>query len=222
VEQQLADVLLWLEPRAFLLALALPPMIRMVGHCLPEELFMIAMGVLAARSDSPQYAATLLGLVLASHFVTDQAVYLGGCWLRPRLGRFPRIEKRLALATRRLEASPGALFSLIPARVFPLGRAAWLAGCGVVGVRWPRFAAVDLLALLVHIATWSGLGWWLAGDLGRLVFSAEVGRTAAVWLAVSLVLSVVAVVAWRRWSRWQPTNAMAVRWAADTLRRWTA
>jgi len=181
---------------------------------------MIAMGVLAARSDSPQHAITLLGLVLASHFLTDHAVYLGGCWLRTRLDRFPRFRSPLARVTSRLEASPRALYGLIPARVFPLGRAAWLAGCGVVGVRWSRFAAVDLLALLAHLATWSGLGWWISGDIGRIVFSAEVGRAAALWLVISLVAAVAALVCWRRWAQWQPSTQHAMRRAADTLRRW--
>ena len=220
MEQQLADALLWLEPHALILAVLLPPVIRMVGHWLPEELFMIAMGVLAARSDSPRYAVTLLGLVVASHFVCDQVVYLGGRWLRPRLGRFPRIQSRLEKVTSRLDASPCALYSLIPARVFPLGRAAWLAGCGVVGVRWPRFALIDLLALLAHLATWSGLGWWIADDLGRIVLSAEVGRTLAVWTIVSLIAAVGAVGLWRRWPQWHPSSEQAMRRAAANLLRW--
>ena len=37
---------------AILLALLLPPLIRLVGHWIPEELFMVAIGVLAARSPS--------------------------------------------------------------------------------------------------------------------------------------------------------------------------
>ena len=88
VEQHLFDLLAWLEPRAIFFALALPPVIRVVGHWLPEELFMICMGVLAARSGSLAGAAVLLGAVFVSHFVSDQVVYLIGCWLRPRLDRF--------------------------------------------------------------------------------------------------------------------------------------
>ena len=63
VELHLANLLAWLEPRALLLALALPPVIRVVGHWIPEELFMVALGVLAARSDSAMAAAVLLAAV---------------------------------------------------------------------------------------------------------------------------------------------------------------
>jgi membrane protein DedA with SNARE-associated domain len=197
VLSHLTDLIIWLEPHAFLLAFALPPVIRVVGHWIPEELFMVAMGVLAARTDSPGVAAGIFGAVVISHFATDQAVYLAGRWLRPRLGRFPRIEVRLRSVTDRLANSPAALLGLVPARVLPVGRGAWLAACGVVQVPWPRFAAVDLAALVVHLAVWSGLGWWFAGDLRRLSASADAGKVVGTWLAVALILAISAVTVWR-------------------------
>jgi membrane protein DedA with SNARE-associated domain len=190
----LTDLIAWLEPHAFVLALVIPPVIRVVGHWIPEELFMVAIGVLAARADSPGTAAAILGAVLLSHFVTDQAVYLAGRWLRPRLGRFPRIDGRLRFVTDRLAASPLALLGLVPARVLPVGRGAWLAACGVVRVPWPRFATVDLSALVVHLCVWSGLGWWFAGDLQRLSASADVSRLVGTWLAVALVIAISVVI----------------------------
>jgi len=193
----LTDLIAWLEPNAILLALVLPPVIRLVGHWIPEELFMVAMGVLAARSGSADTAALILGTVVVSHFVTDQLVFAAGRWLRPRLGRFPRIEGRLRFVTDRLAESPSALLGLVPARVLPLGRGAWLAACGVVRVPWPRFAAVDLAALVVHLAVWSGLGWWFAGDLQRLSTSADTGKLVGTWLAVALVITISAVILWR-------------------------
>ncbi len=188
----------WLQPHALLFALALPPVIRMVGHWLPEELFMIAMGVLAARSDSPLAAVTLLGAVLVSHFATDQGVYLAGRWLRPRLDRFPRLAHRLEQVTGRLATSRGALLGLVPARVLPLGRGAWLAGAGVVGVPWVRFAAVDVIALAAHVLLWCGLGWWLAGDLLRLAASAEMIKAASLWAVAATTSVIIALVLWRR------------------------
>ncbi len=193
----LTDLIAWLEPHALLLALVLPPVIRVVGHWIPEELFMIAMGVLAARSESAGSAALILGAVVTSQFLTDQTVYLVGRWLRPRLSRFPRIENRLRFVTDRLAESPVALLGLVPARVLPLGRGAWLAACGVVRVPWPRFAAIDLAALVVHLAVWSGLGWWFSGDLQRLSASADIGRIVGTWFAIALVIAISAVIVWR-------------------------
>jgi len=193
----LTDLIAWLEPHTLLLALVLPPVIRVVGHWIPEELFMVAMGVLAARSGSANSAALVLATVFGSQFLTDQAVYLVGRWLRPRLGRFPRVESRIRIVADRLMDAPLALLGLVPARVLPLGRGAWLAACGVVRVPWPRFAAVDSAALVVHVAVWSGLGWWLAGDLQRLTSSVDAGKLAGTWLAVALIISISAVLVWK-------------------------
>jgi len=204
VIEQLPDLLAWIEPRALMLALVLPPVIRVVGHWIPEELFMVAMGVLASRSGSLEHAVVLLGAVTLSHFLTDQITYLLGCWLQPRLGRFPWVAGKLEGVTRRLVASPAAIWGLIPARVLPLGRGAWLAGCGMVGIGWKRFAAVDFFALLVHLAAWSGLGWWLAYDLGRLQHSVEEGKIIGTWVAIALVAAVAIYLIWRARARWQP------------------
>lgn len=218
MEQHLIEILAWLEPRALILALALPPVIRVVGHLIPEELFMIAVGVLAARAGSPFEAMLLLVVVTASHFLTDQVTYGLGRVLRPRLGRFPRIGRRLAGVTDRLASSPIALLGLVPARVFPIGRGAWLIGAGVAGVSWATFITVDLLALAAHLATWSGLGWWLSGDLHRLAQSAEAGTVAATWIAAGFVGLLLASLLWKRRATWQPATVAVLRRASDSLR----
>ncbi|MCD4748734.1 MAG: hypothetical protein K8R59_05100 [Thermoanaerobaculales bacterium] len=216
--ESLPDLLLQLEPHAILLALALPPVIRIVGHWIPEEVFMVSIGVLAARSGSLGGGMLLLAAVFLSHFVTDLTTYSIGCWLQPRVARFPKIASRLAVVTSRLGGSPRALLGLIPARVLPMGRGAWLIGCGVVAIPLKRFVAVDLMALCVHLATWSGLGWWLSHDLSRLEFSAGVGKVAALWLAVGLVAIIGVVITWRTRLVWQPVGARVIRRAGRSFR----
>ncbi len=219
MESHLAQFLAWLEPHALLLALVLPPVIRAVGHVIPEELFMVAVGVLAARAGSPAEAVVLLGAAGLSHLATDQALYLAGRWLRPRLARFPRISNQLASVAARLTGSPAAMAGFVPARVLPLGRGAWIAGCGVAGVSWRRFLAWDLIALSVHLLAWSGLGWWLAGDLARLEATTATGRVAGVWLAVALVAVVSSVFLARSWPRWQPTTVRVARRLGRSFRQ---
>jgi membrane protein DedA with SNARE-associated domain len=217
VESHLADLIVWLEPRALSLALLLPPLIRVVGHWVPEEIFMVAMGALAAASASPTAAITLLAAVLVSHLATDQLVYLGGRWLRPRLDRFPRITAHLKIVSGALESHPVAVLGLVPARVLPLGRGAWLAGCGVTRIPWPVFFAVDLLALVIHVAVWCGLGWWMAGDLDNLAASAESGATAATRLAAVVLVVAATAVGWRNRSFWQPATIHVIRSAGRQL-----
>jgi len=219
VDGTLADVLAWLQPRALFLAIALPPVIRILGHFIPEELFMVAIGVLAARSPSPQSAATLLIAVLLSQAATDQMVYLAGRWLRPRIDRWPRVKKRMSAVTSRLVSSPAALLSLVPGRVLPLGRAAWLAGCGVVRIPWPRFLVVDLAALTLHVLCWSGLGWWLAGDIERLEATAQMGKFFGVTIFLTLLTVIALWWAWHHRASWQPATARAARRIGASLRQ---
>ena len=81
---------------------------------------MIAMGVLAARA-IPAPPPLILGAVVVSHFLTDQAVYLGGRWLRPRLGRFPAHRA----ASRVRDRPPGGVSGCPPGAGARAGPAAW-------------------------------------------------------------------------------------------------
>jgi len=182
---------------------------------------MIAMGVLARRADSPVAAAVLLLALLLSHMAADNVFYRIGIWLRSRLKRFPRIHRRLRVVTSQLEESPGALYMLVPARVFPLGRGSWLAACGVVGVPWTRFLAFDLLALLSHVAFWCGLGWWLAGDLSHRIPSTDIGIAGLTWLVIAALAAITAILLWRQRLRWAPSTGRAVATARRTLRQLT-
>jgi len=194
VDAVLHHALAWIEPHAVLLAFILPLVIRIVGHWLPEELFMVIVGVLAARRPAPG-AAALLGAMWAGQFLTDQAVFTVGRALRRRLDRWERVRERIAPALRRLEDAPGALWGLVPARVLPMGRGAWLLAAGAVGTSRARFVAVDAVALVVHTVVWCGLGW-LAQD--RAAMATEVGMAASFWVALAIVLSALSVAAWRR------------------------
>lgn len=218
MEGHLAEALSWLEPHALLLALALPPVIRAVGHVIPEELFMVAIGVLAARTGSAAEAVALLAAAAISHLVTDQTVFLAGRWLRPRLDRFPEISTRLESVTNRLLENPSAMVGFVPARVLPLGRGAWLAGCGVAGVPWRRFVVWDVAAIAIHLAAWSGLGWWLSGDLARLEATATSGKVVGLWFFVAMISVVGAIVLFRRRHRWQPATVRVAQRVGRSLR----
>ncbi len=211
VEHQLVALVAWVGPHAVWMALLGPVLARLVGHWFPEELFMMAVGVVAARSGSPVVAAQLMAAVWIGHFVTDHAVYFGGMHLKPRLDRFPRFSRPIERVGKRLKQSPGALLGFIPARVLPLGRGAWLAACGAVGVPWRRFVLVDIIALILNVGLWCGLGWAMATELSGLVASAQVAKIIAVALVACTVSAVGAVMAWRRRKRLIPVLERMIR-----------
>ncbi len=203
METALVETVAWLEPHAVWLVLLLPPVIRVVGHWIPEELFMISVGIVAARSDDLTATGLLLAVLLASQFVTDQATFAIGRLSGPRIRRIDRLSDRLQAVTERLERSPIAVLSLVPARVFPLCRGAWLVGCGLTGVRWRTFALVNVLALLTHLVVWAGLGWWFADDLVAVTRSAEHLKTLGVTAVVAAVVIVTLAAMWHQRHRWQ-------------------
>jgi membrane protein DedA with SNARE-associated domain len=92
----------------------------------------------------------------------------------------------------------------------------------VVRIPWPRFAAVDLAALIIHLGVWSGLGWWFAGDLDRLATSVESTRVAGVWMAATLIIAATTLILWRSRESWQPRTARAVRRAGRAVRDFTS
>jgi hypothetical protein len=78
---------------------------------------------------------------------------------------------------------------------------------------------VDLAALVVHLAVWSGLGWWLAGDLPRLAASVDAGRIAGMWLAAGLITVITATILWRSREVWQPRTIRTMQRAGRSIRR---
>lgn len=194
MEPAVAHLLQWIEPHAILLALLLPAVIRVAGHWVPEELFMVAVGVLAARR-SPGEAVVLLGAVWVGHFFTDQVVYAIGRGLRVPLLARERARKRVVPILERVRRSQKAVWSFVPARVLPLGRGAWLLALGAAAVPRLRFAIVDAVALVVHVVVWCGLGWMAEGQATVIM---EVGKVGLLWAVAAAATSLGAVAVWRR------------------------
>ncbi len=184
-----------LQAHDLVLALVLPVALRFTGHWLPEEPLMVAMGMVAAR-DAPAHAAALLALLWMSHVVTDFAVYSLGRVAAPRLDRWPRIARRVRPMAERIAGSRWALAALIPVRVFPVGRGAWLMGFGMAGVSRPRFAAADAVAVAVFLLVWCGLGWWVGPRAMPII---EAMKPATFWLLAGAGVTVGGVLAWLRY-----------------------
>jgi membrane protein DedA with SNARE-associated domain len=189
---------------------------RFVGHLLPEELFMIAIGVVAHRADSPADATVLLGAVFVGHLIGDHTMFAVGVWLERRTQAFPRLAARVRPLAARLRSRPSRLLGLIPGRVFPFARGAWMAACGYVNVPLWLYTTVDALAIVVHIAFWSGLGWFFAGHVSSLEVLVEAAPVVAAWIVATLLTAIGSVVVWRRKApgrlkEWAPESWRALR-----------
>ena len=182
-----------LQAHAILLALVLPPAIRLVGHWLPEEPLMVAMGMLAARGTAG-HAVLLFSALWASHAATDYAVFSFGRFMATRMDRWPRIARRIQPVSERVAQSRWSLAALIPARVLPLGRGVWLLGYGMAGVPGARFVAADAAAVAVFLLVWCGLGWWIGPPVVSLLSAA---KPAALWLLAAAASGVAAVLLWK-------------------------
>lgn len=187
-----------LAPHAVLLALALPVVMRFVGHALPEELFMIAIGVVASRAESHADASLLLAAVFIGHLIGDHVMFCVGIWLERRSGGFPRLAERIHPLVHRLRARPSHLLGFIPGRVFPFARGAWMAACGYVKVPLWLYTSIDAFAIAAHIAFWCGLGWFFAGQVSSLEIVVEAAPVVAGWIAATLIAAALSVMLWRR------------------------
>jgi membrane protein DedA with SNARE-associated domain len=112
----------------------------------PSEASVISAGALAGSGELE------LGLVVAcaaaGAVLGDNGAFAAGRFLRPRLepriARNERAARRRAWAERKLDACAPAL--VILSRFVPGGRTATTTTAGLVGLRWPRFVRLTLLA----------------------------------------------------------------------------
>jgi len=128
----------------------------------PSEATVIAAAALAGAGD------LVLSLVLVSGaagaVIGDNAAYLlgrvGQGQVVGRLLRSDRWRSRVGRAEAALRERSGTI--ILVSRFIPGGRTATMLSAGLVGLRWRRFAAYDLMAGALW-ASYAGLIGWLGG-----------------------------------------------------------
>lgn len=125
----------------------------------PSEATVIAAAALAGAGD------LVLGFVLlagaAGAVIGDNVAYLiGRAGQGPVVGRLlrsPAWRSRIAWAEEKLRGRSGTI--ILVSRFVPGGRTAAMLSAGLVGLRWRRFAAFDVLAGILWASYASVIGW---------------------------------------------------------------
>jgi membrane-associated protein len=152
----------------------------------PSEATVIAAAALAGAGD------LLLSLVLVSGaagaVIGDNAAYLlgrlGQGQVVGRLLRSDRWRSRVGRAEAALRERSGTI--ILVSRFIPGGRTATMLSAGLVGLRWRRFAAYDLMAGALW-ACYAGLIGWLGGKS----FSEQPERALLLAFAVAAALALL-------------------------------
>ena len=146
------------------------------------ETFLLVAAALGATSGIVS-APLLIGAAWAGSFVGDQLWFAAGRHLGPgALRRFPKLRpgfERAAGLLRRHET----IFVLTFRFLYGVRNVAPVA-CGVAGLRWARFAALNFVAAGIWAGSFVAAGWFLGAKLGpeRLVWGLCAGAIALISL----------------------------------------
>jgi len=182
------------------LALIIVIMLTGVGLPIPEEVPVVAAGVLSAVGEMNPWLALICCIVGA--VLGDSASYWVGyhfgrsfVWRHPRWARFfhPEREEQVEKMLKR-----HGLKVFFLARFMVGVRAPIYMAAGVLKVPFGRFLLMDLLCAAVVIGISFGLSYAYGEAIYSWIRNAELGLTAIVGAIVAVV---VGVYLWRRWRR---------------------
>jgi len=183
------------------LALIVVLVLTGAGLPLPEEVPVVAAGVLSAVGEMDPWLA--LGSCLIGALLGDSLMYWigyrfgrGFIWAHPRWSRFLHAEREQQIE-RIIDAHGLKVFFL--ARFLVGVRAPMYIAAGVLKVPFRRFILMDLLCATVVIGTFFGLSYAYGEVIGKLIRDVEVVLTAIVVAAAIAV----ALFLWRRHRRKQ-------------------
>jgi membrane protein DedA with SNARE-associated domain len=183
------------------LALIVVLILTGVGLPIPEEVPVVAAGVLSAHGHMEPWLALVCCIVGA--ILGDSASYWVGyhfgrgfVWRHPRWARFfhPEREQQVEQMLKR-----HGLKMFFLARFLVGVRAPMYMAAGVMKVRFRRFLLMDLFCASVVIGIFFGLSWAFGEEIYSLIRNAEIALT----LGVAAIVLVVGVYLWRRHRRRQ-------------------
>lgn len=173
-----------------------------LGVPIPEDIPLIAAGVLAQQGVAPFWVALLV--CAAGVLIGDTSIFLMARRLGPRALEGALFRKLLPPERRaRIERlfarwGGGVIFG---ARHVAGLRAPTFAFAGMHGMPLSRFLLWDLLGLCVSAPWMLGIGYWFAGNTEKIEAWAGGMRNLVLLIVGVIALVVLAKVGWSRWRR---------------------
>lgn len=167
-----------------------------LGIPIPEDITLLAAGILAALDKISLWGAILAGLV--GVMVGDTFLF----YLGRRLGRrvfelpgFRRVftKERAELAERKILEN--SRFICFTARFIPGLRSPIFLTAGIMGVRPVIFFGLDGLAALLSVPFWVVVGYWFGKNIDQAL---EIAKELQLYMIAGVVLLILAYVLYRK------------------------
>lgn len=157
-----------------------------LGLPVPEDITLIAAGILAALGKISLTGAIIAGLV--GVLVGDAFMFFIGRFYGYRVFKLPLFrrfftEERIRMAKARVTAN--SQFICFTARFLPGLRSPIFLTSGILGVRPIVFFALDGIAALISVPVWVYVGWYVGGNIDT---AAEVATKAQKWVIISVII----------------------------------
>jgi membrane protein DedA with SNARE-associated domain len=170
-----------------------------LGVPLPEDITLIAAGILSALE-----SITFWGAIAAGFFgvmAGDAFLYTVGRVYGRKAFKLPLIRsimtpRRVALAERKIVRN--SHFICFTARFLPGLRSPVFLMAGIMGVRPLVFYALDGFAALISVPLWVFVGHWVGENLDRAV---KIAERVQLSLGGVVLLLIACYVTWRRWRK---------------------
>lgn len=160
-----------------------------VGVPMPEDITLIAAGILAALGNISFTGAMIAGFV--GVMVGDTGLFFIGRIYGYKVFKLPVFrsiftEKRIRIAKAKVQSN--SQFICFTARFLPGLRAPIFLTAGVLGVRPIVFFALDGFAALISVPVWVYLGWYVGDNIDEAMQIAGQAQQAVIIVVILLIL----------------------------------
>ena len=168
-----------------------------LGVPIPEDITLIAAGILAALGKISLMGAIIVGMI--GVLIGDAFLFFVGRHYGYRVFKLPVFrsiftEERIRLAKARVHAN--SKFICFTARFLPGLRSPIFLTAGILGVRPIVFFALDGFAALISVPIWVYVGWYVGGNLDNAM---EVAGRAQKYVIVAVVVLVLTYILYKKW-----------------------
>ena len=173
-----------------------------LGLPIPEDITLIAAGILAALGKISLTGAMIAGFV--GVLIGDSFLFFLGRYMGPRVFQLPLLktlitEKRMKKAQKKILAN--SKFICFVARFLPGLRAPIYLSSGVMGVKPIIFLSLDGFAALISVPLWVYVGWWAGEQWDE---NLKIIKQMQVYLLAGVVLLIVGYFLFRKYRNYSP------------------